>query len=91
MLKVKSVIQGTCTSYSNEGEGVIHLNKEVIFVKGLIVGEVADVVINYNRNKINYGSIKKLIKINNKVSIISIEIIAPLLKLVNFIVAVFII
>ena len=64
MLKVKSVIRNKCTSYSNEGEGVIHLNKEVIFTKGLIVGEEADVLINYNRAGINYGSIKKIHKLS---------------------------
>lgn len=64
MLKNKTIIRGMCTSYSNEGEGVIHLNKEVIFVKSLIVGEEADVLINYNRAGINYGSIKKIHKIS---------------------------
>ncbi|MCQ2795314.1 MAG: 23S rRNA (uracil(1939)-C(5))-methyltransferase RlmD [Bacilli bacterium] len=60
MLKKGTLIKGKCTSYSNEGEGVIHLNKEVIFVKGLIVGEEVDILINYNRAGINYGSIKKI-------------------------------
>ena len=64
MLKKGTLIKGKCTSYSNEGEGVIHLNKEVIFVKGLIVGEEADILINYNRVGINYGSIKKIHKIS---------------------------
>ena len=64
MLKKGTLIKDKCTSYSNEGEGVIHLNKEVIFVKGLIIDEEADVLINYSRAGINYGSIKKIHKIS---------------------------
>ena len=60
MLKPGKIIKGTATSYSNEGEGVIHLNKEVIFVKGLLINENADIEIKYNRAGINYGIIKKL-------------------------------
>ncbi len=64
MFKKGIIIKGKCTSYSNEGEGVIHLNKEVIFVKGLFLNEEADIVINFSRAGINYGSIKKLITIS---------------------------
>jgi len=63
MLKKNSVIKGICTSYSNEGEGVVRLNKEVIFVKGLLVDEEADILIKYTRANINYGSIKRLYRL----------------------------
>lgn len=65
MIKKGNVVHGTVTSYSNEGEGVIHLNKEVIFVKGLFLNEDADVLINYTRNNINYASVKKIMHLSN--------------------------
>ena len=64
MLKVGSIIQGECTSYSNEGEGVIHFLKNVIFVKGLFQDEKAEIEILYHRAGIYYGKIKKLINIS---------------------------
>ncbi|MCQ2793955.1 MAG: 23S rRNA (uracil(1939)-C(5))-methyltransferase RlmD [Bacilli bacterium] len=66
MLKQGTIIHGKCTSYSNEGEGVIHHDKEVIFVKGLLVNEEAEVIINYKRAGISYASIKKLLKLSPK-------------------------
>jgi len=65
MIKAGTIIKGICVSFSNEGEGVIHLKKEVIFVKGLLIGEEADICILYTRANINYGYIKKLYKLSN--------------------------
>lgn len=64
MLKSRTIIKGKCTSYSNEGEGVIHYGKEVIFVKGLLLNEDADIEIGYTRAGINYGTIKKIYNIS---------------------------
>lgn len=66
MIKKGQIVHGVCHSYSNEGEGVIHSNKEVVFTKGLFLNEEADVVINYTRNNINYASIKKIFHLSSE-------------------------
>lgn len=64
MLKKGQIVTGKCSGYANEGEGVIHIGKEVIFTKGLLLNEEAEVIVNYSRSGINYASIKKLIKLS---------------------------
>lgn len=54
------IIRGTCVSLSSEGKGIIKIDKEVIFVDSLLLGEEADVEILYKSSGVLYGKIKKL-------------------------------
>lgn len=58
---------GVCSSLSFEGKGVLLTpEKEKILVKGLFVGEEADVEVLYKRNGLYYGKIKHLFKMSEK-------------------------
>ena len=60
---MKQIIRGICTNISSEGLGIIKANWMVIFVNGLLLGEAADVEIEYKRAGVFYASIKKLYKL----------------------------
>lgn len=56
------IVRGTCTDISSEGKGVVKINKDIIFVDGLFIGEEADIEIKYQRSGVLYGKVKKLYK-----------------------------
>ena len=56
----KTEIRGVCSDLSSEGLGIIKANWMTIFVNGLLLGEEADVVIDYQRAGVFYAHIKKL-------------------------------
>ena len=56
----KTEIRGICSDLSSEGLGIIKANWMTIFVSGLLLGEEADVVIDYQRAGVFYAHIKKL-------------------------------
>ena len=58
---MNKIITGKCVSLSSEGKGIIKLDKEVIFVDSLLLGEEAEVEITYSRAGVSYGVIKKLL------------------------------
>ena len=61
---MKQIICGVCSDISSEGLGVVKANWMVIFVNGLLLGEEADIEIQYKRAGIFYGIIKKLYKLS---------------------------
>ena len=61
---MKQIIRGVCSDISSEGLGVVKANWMVIFVNGLLLGEEADIEIQYKRAGIFYGTIKKIYKLS---------------------------
>lgn len=60
-MATNKIIKGKCVSLSSEGKGIIKIDKEIIFVDSLLLGEEAEVEITYSRAGISYGKIKKLL------------------------------
>ena len=60
---MNKIIKGKCVSLSSEGKGIIKIDKDVIFVDSLLLGEEAEVEITYSRSGISYGKIKKLLSL----------------------------
>lgn len=56
----QKIITGKCVSLSSEGKGIIKIDKDIIFVDSLLLGEEADVEVLYKRSGVLYGKIKKL-------------------------------
>ena len=56
----QTIIKGICSDISSEGLGIVKANWMVIMVNGLLLGEEADIQIDYKRAGIFYGHIKKL-------------------------------
>ena len=63
---MKQIIRGICTDISSEGLGVIKANWMTIFVPNLLLGEEADVEIDYQRAGIFYAHIKKIYKLSKE-------------------------
>ena len=61
---MKQIIRGVCTDISSEGLGIIKANWMIIFVYGLLLGEEADVEIQYKRAGVFYANIKKIYKLS---------------------------
>ena len=61
---MKQIIRGVCTDISSEGLGIIKANWMIIFVNGLLLGEEADVEIQYKRAGVFYANIKKIYKLS---------------------------
>ena len=61
---MKQIIRGICTDISSEGLGIVKANWMVIFVSGLLLGEEADIEIQYKRAGVFYGVIKKIYKLS---------------------------
>lgn len=57
----KNIIRGKCVDISSEGKGVIKTVYGVVFVDSLLLGEEAEVEINYAGKGVSYGVIKKLL------------------------------
>ena len=62
----KQIIRGICTDISSEGLGIVKTNWMVIFVNGLLLGEEADIEIQYKRAGVFYGVIKKIYKLSKE-------------------------
>ena len=62
----KQIIRGICTDISSEGLGIVKANWMVIFVNGLLLGEEADIEIQYKRAGVFYGVIKKIYKLSKE-------------------------
>lgn len=58
---MNKIVKGKCVSLSSEGKGIIKIDKDVIFVDSLLLGEEAEVEITYSRAGVRYGHIKKLL------------------------------
>ncbi len=56
----QTIIKGICSDISSEGLGIVKANWMVIMVNGLLLGEEADIQIDYKRAGVFYGHIKKL-------------------------------
>ena len=63
-MKNNKVLQGICVDYTYDGQGIVKINNEVIFVPGLLKDEIADIQIIYRKKNFNVGKIKKLIKLS---------------------------
>lgn len=63
---MKQIIRGVCSDISSEGLGIVKANWMVIFVNGLLLGEEADIEIQYKRAGIFYGVIKKIYKLSKE-------------------------
>ena len=57
-----TIIRAECIDMTYEGYGVCRLNELVIFVKGMIDGEIADIKIISHKKNMAYAIIDKLIK-----------------------------
>ncbi len=60
MLKIKSIVHGTCIDLSSEGKGVVKIDEDTIFCDGLFIDEEADIRIEYKRSQVYYGKVVKL-------------------------------
>ena len=63
---MKQIIRGVCTDISSEGLGIIKANWMVILVSGLLLGEEAEVEIQYKRAGVFYAIIKKIYKLSKE-------------------------
>lgn len=61
-MKKNEIIRGICENYTNEGYGVIKIEGIPIFVKELLQGEEADVLIIHMKKTYGFGKIQKLHK-----------------------------
>ncbi len=64
MIRLKSIIHGTCLDLSSEGKGVLKVGQDVVFCDGLFIGEEADVEILYQRAGVYFAKVRKLYKIS---------------------------
>lgn len=53
-------ITGTCVDYTFDGKGIVKTSTKPVFVDALIVGETADIKLNYEKSAMYYGKITKL-------------------------------
>lgn len=53
-------ITGTCVDYTFDGKGIVKTPTKPCFVDALIVGENADIKLNYQKSEFYYGKILKL-------------------------------
>ena len=58
------IITGTCIDYSSEGKGIIKYDNIPVFVDNLLLGEEAEVMINYKRKDMMFGRILKINKLS---------------------------
>ena len=63
---MKQIIRGICTDISSEGLGIVKANWMTIFVPNLLLGEEADVQIEYQRAGVFYARIKKIYKLSKE-------------------------
>ena len=52
----------TCNEVTTDGYGKVYINDNIVFVKGLLTNEEAEVLILKNKKNISFGKILKLIK-----------------------------
>ena len=57
---MREIIKGKCVDISSEGKGVVKIGRDIYFVDGLFVGEVADIEVLYQRAGVYFGKVKKL-------------------------------
>ena len=63
---MKQIIRGVCSDISSEGLGVVKANWMTIFVPNLLLGEEADIQIEYQRAGVFYARIKKIYKLSKE-------------------------
>lgn len=63
---MKQIIRGVCVDISSEGLGIIKANWMTILVPNLLLGEEADVEIDYQRAGVFYAKIKKIYKLSKE-------------------------
>ena len=63
-LSPRQIIHGECVDLSFEGKGVVKVDKDVVFVDGMFIGEVGDIEITYKRAGALFGKVKKLEKVS---------------------------
>ena len=54
------ILHGICVDISFEGKGVVKIGRDIYFVDGLFIGEVADIEVLYQRAGVFFGKVKKL-------------------------------
>jgi len=57
-------VHGVCRDISNDGKGVVKINKDIYFVDGLFPDEEADIDVLYTRAGVNFGKVNKLYKVS---------------------------
>ena len=58
------IIKGVCVDYSSEGKGIIKDNNIPVFVDNLLLGEEAEVMINYKKPDMMFGRVLKINKVS---------------------------
>lgn len=58
----KETLTGSCVDISYEGKGVFKSADKIVFVNDMFPGDVGDVEVDYRRNGVLFGHIKKLSK-----------------------------
>lgn len=53
-------ITGTCVDYTFDGKGIVKTKTKPVFVDALLVGETADIKLNYQKSEMYFGKILKL-------------------------------
>ncbi|MCH5180017.1 MAG: 23S rRNA (uracil(1939)-C(5))-methyltransferase RlmD [Erysipelotrichales bacterium] len=58
-------ITGTCVDYTYDGKGIVRTPAKPVFVDALLVGEKADIKLNYEKSEMYFGKIVKLHNLSN--------------------------
>ncbi len=61
-MKKNETYRAVCTGYTEDGTGVVRIDDVVIFVKGLIIGEEAEIGITAMKKNYGYGRIVEILK-----------------------------
>lgn len=59
-MKKNDLVRGICTSYTYDAHGVVKIDGYPLFVKGLLLGEEADIIVTMVKKSFGYGRIKHL-------------------------------
>lgn len=64
IMKKNEVFIGICSGYDNDGLGVVKHQGFVLFVKGLLIGEEAEIICTLVKKNYGYGKILRLISVS---------------------------
>lgn len=59
-----TIVISTCIDYTHDGQGVCKIDGKPIFVKGLLIGENAEIELIYNKKDYAIGKINKIFKLS---------------------------
>lgn len=60
-MKKNDIVKGTCVSYTYQGFGVVKVDGFPLFVKNLILGEEAEIIVTMVKKQFGYGRVKQLL------------------------------